>query len=181
MHASLSYEPITFLALTRLPLPPSLSDSAARSGARLTLTAWMRLWAFIIYISSLLQAGHCLGMGFLFFNLAHVPFHPTSVGWLVFLSCHCTTPDVMSLIFLSCCCLWAYGLKPCMHVSLSYEPITFLALTHLSLPLSWSDSVARSGARLTLTAWMRLWAFIICISFLLQAGHCLVEYGLSLL
>ena len=49
----------------------------------------MSFWIFILYISFLLQAGHCLGVGFPFFNSAHVPFHPLSVGWLV--SCHATT------------------------------------------------------------------------------------------
>ena len=39
VHAPLPYESITFLALTCLPLPSSLSDLVARSGICLTLAA----------------------------------------------------------------------------------------------------------------------------------------------
>ena len=39
VHAPLPFEPNTFLAFTHLPLPPGLSDSAARSSIRLTLVA----------------------------------------------------------------------------------------------------------------------------------------------
>ena len=105
MHAPLPYESIAFLALKRLPLPPGLSNSVAHYSARLALAMWMSLWAFILCISFLLRTKHCLGMGFLFFNLAHVPFYPASMGWLVFLLCHYTAPTVISLIFLLCCCL----------------------------------------------------------------------------
>ena len=35
-------------------------------------------------------------MGFLFFNLVHVPFHPLSVGWLVLLPCHCIVSAMIS-------------------------------------------------------------------------------------
>ena len=73
MHALLLYESIAFLALTCLPLSPGLSDSAAHSGAHLTLTASMSLWVFVLYIPFVLWARHCLDMGFLFFNSAHVP------------------------------------------------------------------------------------------------------------
>ena len=71
----------------------------------------MSLWPFILCISSLLRDGNCLDIGFLFFNLAHVPFHSASVGWLVFLPCHCTAPAMISLIFLLCCYLWAYTMS----------------------------------------------------------------------
>ena len=39
VYASLLYESIAFLALTRLPLPSGLSDPVARSGIYLTLVA----------------------------------------------------------------------------------------------------------------------------------------------
>ena len=71
-----------------LPLPTHLFASAACSGACLTFMAWMSSWVFILYISFLLWVGHCLGMGFLFFNSAHVFFHPLSVDWLVLLPRH---------------------------------------------------------------------------------------------
>ena len=120
VHTPLPYEFVAFLALTRLPLPPSLYDSTTCFGARLALMAWMNRWVFILCISSLLRAGQCLGLSFLFFNLAHVPFYPASVGWLVFLPYQCTTPAMISLIFLPCCYLWAYGLKhlPCQFLTL---------------------------------------------------------------
>ena len=37
VHAPFPYESIALLALTCLPLPPGLFDSATRSGAHLTL------------------------------------------------------------------------------------------------------------------------------------------------
>ena len=40
----------------------------------------MSFWVIILYIPFLLWAGHCLGMGFPFFDLAHVSFYPMSVG-----------------------------------------------------------------------------------------------------
>ena len=80
MRAPLPYESIAFLAFTHLPLLTSLSDS----------------WVFILYISFLLQAKHCLGVGFLFFNLAHVSFHPLSMGWLVLLPHHCIVLAMIS-------------------------------------------------------------------------------------
>ena len=43
--------------------------------------------------------------------LAHVPFCPMFVGWLVLLPCHRTVPAMISLILLPCCYLWAYELK----------------------------------------------------------------------
>ena len=101
VHAPLPYESIAFLALTHLPLPPSLSDFATHSSVYLTLAAWMSFWVFILYIPFLLWAGHCLGMGFPFFDLAHVSFYPMSVGWLVLLPSHCIAPSTISLIFLS--------------------------------------------------------------------------------
>ena len=41
MRALLPYESIAFLVFIRLPLLTGLSDSAARSGACLTLVEWM--------------------------------------------------------------------------------------------------------------------------------------------
>ena len=80
MRASLPYESIAFLALTRLPLPTSLFDS----------------WVFILYISFLLRAEHCLGVGFLFSNSDHVSFHHLFVGWLVLLPHHCIVLAMIS-------------------------------------------------------------------------------------
>ena len=80
MRAPLPYESIAFLAFMRLPLLTSLFDS----------------WVFILYISFLLRVEHCLGVGFLFFNLAHVSFHPLSVGWLVLLLHHCIVLAMIS-------------------------------------------------------------------------------------
>ena len=39
--------------------------------------------------------------------LAHVHFCPMSVGWPMILSCHCTTPAMISLILLLPLGLWA--------------------------------------------------------------------------
>ena len=61
----------------------------------------MSFWVFILYIPFLLWAGHCLGMGFPFFDLAHVSFYPAFVGRLVLLPRHCIAPSTISLIFLS--------------------------------------------------------------------------------
>ena len=79
---------IDFLAFMRLLLPTGLLDFVARSGTYLTLVVWMSSWVFILCISFLLWAEHGLGMDLLFFNLAHVSFHPLSVVWLVLLPCH---------------------------------------------------------------------------------------------
>ena len=74
MHAPLPFEPITFLAFTCLPLPPGLSDFAARFGIHLTLVAWMihgplgfrclhpipsSDWALLGYGLSPLYLAHC--------------------------------------------------------------------------------------------------------------------------
>jgi len=64
----------------RLPLPTDLFDSAARSGACLTLVVWMSSWVFILCISFLLWIEHCLGVSFFFFNLTYVSFHFWFVG-----------------------------------------------------------------------------------------------------
>ena len=97
MHAPLLYESIVVLMFMRLPLPTGLFDSSTRFGACLTLVAWVSFFVFILYILFLLRAGHCLSVGFLFFNsvhvlffnLVHVSFHPLFVGWLVLLPRHC--------------------------------------------------------------------------------------------
>ena len=68
VRAPLPYESITFLAFMCLPLPIGLFNSTARSSAYLTLMAWMGSWVFSLCISFLLQAVHCLGVGFIFFN-----------------------------------------------------------------------------------------------------------------
>ena len=44
--------------------------------------------------------------------------------------------------------------EPCVHAPLPFESITFLALTHLSLPPGLFDSAVRSDIYLTLVAWM---------------------------
>ena len=89
MHAPLLYESIVVLMFMRLPLPTGLFDSGTRFGACLTLVAWVSFFVFILYILFLLRAGHCLSVGFLFFNSVHVSFHPLFVGWLVLLPRHC--------------------------------------------------------------------------------------------
>ena len=60
-------------------------------------------------------------MGFLFFNLAYVPFHPMFTGWLVFLSCHCFAPVVMSLIFCLVVTFRLTGWSTCHVNFLSYS------------------------------------------------------------
>ena len=80
VRAPLSYESIAFLAFIHLSLPADFSDFVEHSGACLTLVAWMSSWLFVLCISFLLWAEHCLGVGFLFFNLAHVSFHFWLVG-----------------------------------------------------------------------------------------------------
>ena len=131
MHAPLPYESIAFLALKRLPLPPGLSNSVAHFSARLALAMWMSLWDFILCISSLLRTKHCLGMGFLFFNLAHVPFYPASMGWLVFLLCHYTAPTVISLIF---CLIVTSGLTGWSTCHVNFLPYSFFWYLLPSIP-----------------------------------------------
>ena len=80
----------------RLLLPTGLLDFVARSGTYLTLVVWMSSWVFILCISFFLWVKHCLGVGFLFFNLAHASFHPLSVGWLMLLPHHCIVPAMIS-------------------------------------------------------------------------------------
>ena len=99
MYAPLPYKSIVVLPFMRLPLLVGLSGSTARSSACLTLVAWMSHWVFIFYVLFLLWAGHCLGVGFLFFNLAHVSFHPLFVGWLVLLPRHCIVFAMTSFNF----------------------------------------------------------------------------------
>ena len=72
----------------------------ARPHPLLTLVVWMSHWVFMLYIFSFPKAGHCLGIGFLFFNSAHVFFHPLSVGLLVLLSHHCIVPAMISFTFM---------------------------------------------------------------------------------
>ena len=75
-----------------LSLPPHLSDSAARSSICLTLVAWMIHgtlgFRFLHFISFLDWA--LFGCGPSPSYLAHVPFCPVFMGWLVLLPCHCT-------------------------------------------------------------------------------------------
>ena len=72
MRAPLPYESIAFLVFMRVPLLISLFDFVAHFGVCLTLVVWMSSWVFILCISFLLWAKHCLGVGLLFFNSAHV-------------------------------------------------------------------------------------------------------------
>ena len=112
MHAPFSFESITFLAFTLLPLPPHLSNFVAHFGVCLTLAAWMIHGPLGFHslrsISSLDWALY--GCGAFLSYLAHVPFCPMSVGWLLLLSCHCTVPVMISLILLPHWYLWAYRL-----------------------------------------------------------------------
>ena len=92
MHTLLSSESITFLAFMHLSLTPRLSDSAAHSSICLTLVAWMIHgtlgFRFLHFISFLDWA--LFGCGPSPSYLAHVPFCPVFMGWLVLLPCHCT-------------------------------------------------------------------------------------------
>ena len=109
VHAPLPFESITFLTFTHLPLPSCLFDSAAHSGICLTLAVWM------IYGPLGLHSLHSIsyldwalfGCGPSPSYLAHVHFCPMSVGWPMILSCHCTTPAMISLILLLPLGLWA--------------------------------------------------------------------------
>ena len=58
-----------------------------------------------------------------------------------------------------------------MRSPLPCESIALLVFMCLPLPTCLFDSVACSGACLTLVAWMSSWVFILCISFLLWAEH----------
>ena len=108
MHIPLPYESIASLALTRLSLPTGLSDSTICSGAYLTLVARMSSWVFILCISFLLRAGHCLGVDFPSFNSAYAPFRPLSVGWLMLLLRHCIVPAMISFTLI--CFVVTFGL-----------------------------------------------------------------------
>ena len=67
---------------------------------------------------------------------------------------------------------WAHGRKYCykeVWVCRGPRPACMQVRKYCFL----SNSVARSEACLTLVAWMSSWVFILCISFLLWARHCL--------
>ena len=131
----------------------------------------MSSWVFILCISFLLRAGHCLGVGFPSFNLAHVPFS-SFVCELVGVPTtplHCSCYDIIHPC-LSCNYFWACGLKhlPCQFLILflllvfpaqhscwvsSFNTLGFLSLFHsLSilgpfhsfLPLSFPWAFAKS-------------------------------------
>ena len=80
MRAPFPYESIAFLVFMRLPLPVGLFGPTACSATCLTLVASMSHWVFILCISFLLWVGHCLGLGFFFFNSTLVSFHFWFVG-----------------------------------------------------------------------------------------------------
>ena len=80
---------------------------------------------FILYISFLLRAGCCLGVGFLFFNSAHVSFHSFVCGLAGAPTTllHCSYYDIIYLC-LPCYYFWVYRLK---HLSCQFL-ILFLLL-----------------------------------------------------
>ena len=122
VHAPLPFESITFLTFTRLPLPLRLSDSVAHSGICLTFAAWMihgplgfcSLHPISFFDWALLRCGLSL------FHLAHIPFYPTSIGWLTLLPC-------ITLLLLRChlsfCVLVTSGLTSwsICHVNFLYH------------------------------------------------------------
>ena len=85
----------------------------------------MGYWVFILCISFLLRAEHCLGVGFLFFNLAHVSFHSFVCGLAGAPTTllHCSYYDIIYLC-LPCYYFWVYRLK---HLSCQFL-ILFLLL-----------------------------------------------------
>ena len=115
MRAPLPYVSIDFLAFKHFLLPTGLLDFVARFSTYLTRVVWMSSWVFILCISFLLWVEHCLGMGFLFLNLANVSFHPLSMGWLVLLPRHCIVPAMISFNPCLPYYFWVCGLKclPC--------------------------------------------------------------------
>ena len=102
----------------------------------------MSSWVFILYISFLLQAGHCLGVGFPSFNSAHVPFSSFVCGLASALSTplHYSYYDIIHPC-LSCCYFWAYELKrlPCQFL------ILFLLLVFTAQHSSWASPFNISG------------------------------------
>ena len=93
VYAPLLSESTTFLVFKPLPLPLHLSDSTVRFDRCLKLlqcARYMGLWVHVLCFPSLLQTGHCLGVGPL------LPAWPMSssflcswASWLVIL--HATT------------------------------------------------------------------------------------------
>ena len=142
MHTPLPYESIASLALTRLSLPTSLSDSTICSGAYLTLVAWMSSWVFILCISFLLRAGHCLGVDFPSFNSAYAPFSSFVRGLADALTTplHCSCYDIIHP-YLFCCYFWACGLKhlPCHFL------ILFFLLVFTAQHSCWASPFNTSG------------------------------------
>ena len=132
VHAPLLSKSIASLALTHLPLPPGLSNSAAHSDICLTLAVWMihGLMGFhsLHPISSLDWA--VLGYKLSPFYLAHLPFCPTSVGWLVLMSCHCTASTMISLILLPVVTSRLMGRSLC-HVNFLYYSFFWTLLPNI--------------------------------------------------
>ena len=72
----------------------------------------MSSWVFILCISFLLRAGHCLGVDFPSFNSTYAPFSSFVRGLANVLTTplHCSYYDIIHP-YLSCCYFWASGLK----------------------------------------------------------------------
>ena len=81
----------------------------------------MSSWDFILCISFLLQAGHCLGVGFPSFNSTHVPFSSLVRGLAGAFATplHYSYNDFIHPC-LSCCYFWVCRLKrlPCQFLVL---------------------------------------------------------------
>ena len=102
----------------------------------------MSSWVFILCISFLLWAGHCLGVGFPSFNSAHVPFLSFVCGLAGAPSTplHYSYYDIIHPC-LSCCYFWACGLKhlPCQFL------ILFLLLVFTAQHSCWASPFNISG------------------------------------
>ena len=75
------------------------------------------------------------------FHLAHIPFYPTSIGWLTLLPCTTLLLVEMSLILLRFSYFWAYKLKhlPCQFL------ISFLLSGFTSQHSRWASPFCALG------------------------------------
>ena len=102
----------------------------------------MSSWVFILCISFLLRAGHCLGVDFPSFNSAYAPFSSFVRGLVDALTTplHCSCYDIIHS-YLSCCYFWACGLKrlPCHFL------ILFFLLVFTAQHSCWASPFNTSG------------------------------------
>ena len=131
----------------------------------------MSSWIFILCISFLLRAGYCLGVGFLFFNSARVPFHPLSVSWLVLLPFHDIVPAMM--LFTLVCLVITFGLAvwSACHASFSYYSFFYSLLP--SILVGPVHSTSRASP-----AHFILWAFEAHFIIWVSLAHFIFSYFL---